>query len=157
MHHRSSSSTQDIELFPFLSVLFCTIGTLILIVILLVVQVSASNKKVKIVAKNDSSLNANKVPRYVVCQADGIVIHPSQEFVPLENLDDLYSPFDEFLSEIKQVDDEYLIVAIKPDGIDVFYQVRQIVESRGIDIGYEPFDADWELNLKPESKTKALN
>ena len=149
MHHRSTIPTQDIELFPFLSVLFCTIGTLILIVILLVVQASASNKKVKIVARNDSSVNASKTPRYIECRSEGVVIYPSQKFIPTENLRDLYSPFDEYLSEIEEAG-EYLIVAIRPDGVEIFQTVREIAENRGIDLGYEPFDADWELNLKPE-------
>ena len=144
MHHRTTS-TQDIELFPFLSVLFCTIGTLILIVILLVVQASASNKKVKIVAR-DNSVNVSKTPRYIVCQSEGVVIHPSKQFIPVEDLDDAYSPFNDYLYEIEQAN-EYLIVAIRPDGVEVFQTVREIAESKGIDLGYEPFDADWELNL----------
>ena len=145
MHHRTTS-TQDIELFPFLSVLFCTIGTLILIVILLVVQASASNKKVNIIARNDSTIKASKTPQYIECQSEGVVIYPSKKFIPIEDLDDAYSPFNDYLDEIEQAN-EYLIVAIRPDGIEVFQAVREIAESKGIDLGYEPFDADWELNL----------
>ena len=148
MHHRSTTSTQDIELFPFLSVLFCTIGTLILIVILIVVQASASNKKVNIIARNDSSINSSKTPRYIECQSEGVVIYPSKKFIQVENLDDPDSAFDDYLYEIEQAN-EYLIVAIRPDGVEVFQTVREIAESKGIDLGYEPFDADWELNLKP--------
>lgn len=151
MHRRSTSSTQDIELFPFLSVLFCTIGTLILIVILLVVQASASNKKVNIIARNDGSINATKTPRYIECRSEGVVIYPSKKYIPVENLNDPYSPFDDYLYEIEEAVGEYLIVAIRPDGVEVFQTVREIAESRGIDIGYEPFDADWELNIKPET------
>ena len=144
MHHRTNS-TQDIELFPFLSVLFCTIGTLILIVILMVVQASASNKKVKIVAR-DGSVSVSKIPRYIECQSEGVVIHPSKQFISVEDLDNAYSPFNDYLDEVEQAN-EYLIVAIRPDGVEVFQTVREIAESKGIDLGYEPFDADWELNL----------
>ncbi|MGF1541130.1 MAG: hypothetical protein ACFCU5_11885 [Pleurocapsa sp.] len=148
MHDRSNSPSAEIELFPFLSVLFCTIGTLILIIILLVVQASASNKKVNIIAKNDSSINQNKTPRYIECQSDGVIIHPTEEFISIEDINQTNSIFDTFLSEIKAQETEYLIIAIRPDGVEIFQEIRELIESEGIDIGYEPIDQDWELKIK---------
>ena len=43
---------------------------------------------------------------------------------------------------------EYLIVAVRPDGIDVFDKVRDMVEQKRIDIGYEPIDEGWQLKVK---------
>ncbi|PSB42786.1 hypothetical protein C7B80_26250 [Cyanosarcina cf. burmensis CCALA 770] len=45
-------------------------------------------------------------------------------------------------------DREYLIVAVRPDGIDVFKEVRRLVEQKNIDIGFEPIDEGWRLKLK---------
>jgi hypothetical protein len=41
-----------------------------------------------------------------------------------------------------------LIVAIRPYGIDVFDKVRALIESEGIDIGYEPIDEGWTLKIQ---------
>ncbi len=148
MHDSSNSPSPEIELFPFLSVLFCTIGTLVLIIILLVVQASAGNKKVNIIAKNNSSINQNKIPRYIECRSDGVIIHPTKEFISIDDINQSNSVFDKFLSEIKAQKTEYLIVAIRPDGVEIFKEVRELIESEGIDIGYEPIDQDWELKIK---------
>ena len=149
MRHRSSSSPPEIDLFPFLSILFCTIGTLVLIIILLVVQANGNTKKVTIIAKNSGSINQNKIPLYVECQKNGVIIHPSQEFVATEDLNQTNSVLNQLFSQIKAEKEEYIIVAIRPDGIEVFQKIRELIESKGIDIGYEPIDQDWQLQIKP--------
>ncbi len=149
MRHRSSSSPPEIDLFPFLSILFCTIGTLVLIIILLVVQANGNTKKVTIIAKNSGSINQNKIPLYVECQKNGVIIHPSQEFVATEDLNQSNSVLNQLFSQIKAEKEEYIIVAIRPDGIEVFQKIRELIESEGIDIGYEPIDQDWQLQIKP--------
>lgn len=148
MHHRSTSLSPEIELFPFLSVLFCTIGTLILIIILLVAQATGSTKKVNIIAKNSNSINQSKTPRYIECQSDGVIIHPSKKFIPINDINQTNSAFGMFLSEVKAQKTEYLIVAVRPDGVEIFQEIRELIESEGIDIGYEPIDQDWELQIK---------
>lgn len=152
MHDRSNCPSPEVELFPFLSVLFCTIGTLVLIVILLVVQASGNNKKVNIIAKTSSSINQNKTPRYIECQNDGVIIQPSQEFISIDDINQANSAFDKFLSEIKAHKTEYLIVAIRPNGVEIFEKIRELIESEDIDIGYEPIDQDWELKINNEKK-----
>lgn len=148
MHHRSTSLSPEIELFPFLSVLFCTIGTLILIIILLVAQATGSTKKVNIIANNSNSIHQSKTPRYIECQSDGVIIHPSKKFIPINDINQTNSAFGMFLSEVKAQKIEYLIVAVRPDGVEIFQEIRELIESEGIDIGYEPIDQDWELQIK---------
>lgn len=151
MHYRPTKSTTEVELFPFLSVLFCTIGTLILVIVLLVAQAAGSNKKVTIVSKS-SLVAENKQPRYIEAQEDGVIIHPQKEFVAVEDLEVWGSPLNELLAEIKASNDEYLIVAIRPDGVEVFRQLRNIIEREGIQLGYEPINSDWQLQIKEGAK-----
>ncbi|NJK27475.1 MAG: hypothetical protein HC925_01355 [Coleofasciculaceae cyanobacterium SM2_3_26] len=140
----------ETELFPFLSVLACTIGTLIMMIIAISSQQIGAQQQVKIVARTEAGANQTKVPRYIECRVDGVVIHPSQEFIPIQSINQPGSPLSQLIAQMSlQRDREYLIVAVRPDGIEVFKQVRQLVEQQGIDIGYEPLDAGWELDIEP--------
>ncbi len=82
----------EVELFPFLSILACTIGTLILLIIVLTTQ-AMNQQEVTIVAKaEEGGVNRSKTPRYIECRDDGVVLHPSEEFIPRANLNDPNSP-----------------------------------------------------------------
>lgn len=142
-------SVTEIELFPFLSVLACTIGVLILLIIVLMAQTFSNQRQVTIIARTENGQNQNKQPRYIECRSDGIIIHPGGEFVSLTALNLSYSSLQTLLEEVKvNRDKEYLIVAIRPDGIEVFDKVRVLIESEGIDIGYEPIDEGWTLKIE---------
>lgn len=142
----------EVELFPFLSILACTIGTLILLIIVLTTQ-ALEKQDVAIIAKTENGENKSKSPRYIECRRDGVVLYPSEEFVPQEQLDSPNSALKKLIAEVKANNDrEYLIVALRPNGIDVFEQVRQLVEGEGIDIGYEPIDSTWKLTIQQEAE-----
>ena len=147
---RSRQSIQ-IDLFPFLSILACTICSLILLIIVLTSEIIGSQKQVTIVAKSDNGLNRSKQPRYIECKADGVILHPDQVLVPSSGLESQFSPLGILLKKIDP-GQEYLIVVVRSDGIDTFRRVRSLIEGRGIDIGYEPLDKDWKLNIKSEIK-----
>ena len=142
-----SRHNTDIELFPFLSILACTIGTLILLIIVLTTQ-ALDKQEVRIVARDEAGNGANqiKTPRYIECRQDGVILYPSKIFVPQAELESPNSPLQKLIRQMKiKRDEEYLIVTVRPNGIDVFRQVRTLVEGAEIDIGYEPIDAGWQL------------
>ena len=142
----------EVELFPFLSILACTIGTLILLIIVLTTQ-ALEQQEVTIIARTEKGENQRKVPRYIECREDGVVLHPSEEFVPEEQLDNPNSALQKLIDRVKaNKDREYLIVALRPNGIDVFERIRNLVEGEGIDIGYEPVDSTWKLIIEQETK-----
>ncbi|WP_146139835.1 hypothetical protein [Chroococcidiopsis thermalis] len=90
-----------------------------------------------------------KTPRYIECQKDGPIIHSSQKFVSKQEIGISNSVLEKLLVEMSERRDrEYLIVAVRPDGIDVFKEVRRLVEQKNIDIGFEPIDEGWRLKLK---------
>lgn len=138
----------EVELFPFLSVLVCVIGSLILLIVVVTVQISSNQRQVTIVAREDGQ-NQAKVPRYVECRSDGIIIHPEQTFVAKEDINRSNSALQNLLAEVSfNRDKEYLIVAVRPDGIEVFQEVRDLVEQQNIDIGFEPIDEGWQLKVQ---------
>ena len=141
----------EVELFPFLSVLACTIGTLILLIIVLTTQALEPQEAV-VVAKideNSKGANRNKSPIYIESRQDGFILHPSKEFAPRADLYDEQSPLRKTIADLKaNKDKKYLILILRPDGLEMFDKVRQLVEQDGIDIGYEPLEYGLELKIE---------
>lgn len=149
MRRRFSKNKTEVELFPFLSVLACTIGSLILLIIVISSQTLESNPEVTIIAKTEIGKNQQKQPRYIECNQDGVIIYPSQEFVPKNALKNQDSKLLQFISEVeKNKEKEYVIVAIRPQGIEVFKEVRLLIEKAKIDIGFEPIEDGWTLKIE---------
>ena len=142
----------EVELFPFLSVLACTIGTLILLIIVLTTQALEPQEAV-IVAKADEDSqgsNTNKTPLYLEARKDGFILHPSKDFAPRADLYDEQSPLRKTIANLKaNKDKQYLILILRPDGLEMFEKARELVQEEGIDIGYEPLE--YGLDLKIES------
>jgi hypothetical protein len=149
MRRRIKSSKTELELFPFLSVLACTIGSLILLIIVVSTQSLTVNPQVKIVAKVENGANQGKKPHYIECREDGVLLHPSKQFVSLSDLEKPGSALSELITQVKaNRDREYIIVVLRPKGIEVFQQVRSLIEKEEIDIGYEPIEEGWNLKLE---------
>ena len=141
----------EVELFPFLSVLACTIGTLILLIIVLTTQALEPQEAV-VVAKTDEDsrgINKNKTPLYIESRQDGFILHPNKEFAPRADLYDEKSPLRKTIANLKaNKDEQYLILILRPDGLEMFDKIRELVEQDGIDIGYEPLEYGLELKIE---------
>lgn len=145
---RARRSGLAAELFPFLSVLACMIGTLVLVIIAVATGVLGSRRSIVLVARDSHGRNLTLQPRYVEVRGDGVVLHPGQQFVPAEDVLRSGTPLRRLLEEVRQNRTrEYVIVAVRPDGFALFDDVRTQVENRGIEIGYEPVDAGWVLRV----------
>ena len=141
----------EVELFPFLSVLACTIGTLILLIIVLTTQALEPQEAVVVakVDENSRGTNQNKTPLYIEARKDGFVLHPSKEFAPRADLYDERSPLRKTIANLKaNKDKQYLILILRPDGLEMFNKIRESVEQDGIDIGYEPLEYGLELKIE---------
>ena len=142
----------EVELFPFLSVLACTIGTLILLIIVLTTQALEPQEAV-IVAKTDEDSggsNQNKTPIYIEARENGFMLHPDKKFAPRADLYDEESLLRRTIATIEaNKDKQYLILILRPDGLEMFDKARNLVREKGIDIGYEPLE--YGLDLKIES------
>lgn len=140
----------EVELFPFLSVLACTIGTLILLIIVLTTQALEPQEAV-IVAKTDEDsqgLNKNKSPVYLEAREDGFILHPSKQFAPRADLYDKKSPLRRTIANLEaNKEQQYLILILRPDGLEMFNKARELVQEAGIDIGYEPLEYGLDLKI----------
>lgn len=141
----------EVELFPFLSVLACTIGTLILLIIVLTTQALEPTEAVVVakVEKDGKGANKNKTPIYIEARKDGFILHPDKEFAPRADLYDENSRLRQTIANLKaNKDKEYLILILRPDGLEMFDKARNLVRQEGIDIGYEPLEFGLELKIE---------
>lgn len=145
----SIGSSLSAELFPFLSVLACVIGTLILLVILVTSGLLGSRRSITLVAERAQGQNVTLRPRYVEVTGEGVVLHPGGETVSTSSLGRRDTRLAKLLRDVAaNRDREYVIVALRPSGYPHFDRVRDQVEGRGIKIGYEPIDEDWKLRIR---------
>lgn len=121
------------SLFPFLSVLTCAMG--VLIVIISGQNLIAIGTADQIIELSDET--RGRQPRFVECTREGIVIHPHGRRVPLDEVNlDAGSAFGELVKELKADDSErYLVLLIRTDGIDSFYRCRYLARKSKIDMG----------------------
>lgn len=138
------------ELFPFLAVLACMIGTLIVVIIAVTTGVLGEKRSITLVARDDQGRNVTLRPHYVEVRGDGVILHPGMEFVPAGRVRARDTALRLLLRAVEaRRETDYVIVAVRPDGFELFDTVRDQVEGRGIQIGYEPVDADWKLRIRP--------
>lgn len=138
----------EIDLLPFLSVLSCTIGTLILLVVVIATSSLGDQRTITILPEVTDGSNDSKKPRYIDCRGDGAFLHLTKNLVPQAQIE-TSSVLENYLSSVDlQQRREYIIVAIRPDGYSCFDAVRQRIEAKSINIGFEPVDAGWKLDIK---------
>ena len=76
-------------------------------------------------------------------------MHPSKEFAPRADIYDEKSSLRTTIANLKaKKDREYLIVILRPDGLEMFNKIRELVEKEGVDIGYEPLEFGLELKIE---------
>ncbi len=148
MARRRGSGT-PIALFSFLNILLITVGVLVLVLISVsLVSIKSEDKEIIIAIKTKKlEEGLEKKPIYVECQPDRLVIHPQQQFIPLEDISNYDAPFMRLIRNIDR-NRQYIIFAVRPQGIDCFKLARYIVEKWEIDLGCEPIDAKWKLKIK---------
>lgn len=146
---RGAGASLTVELFPFLSVLACVIGTLVLLVILVTSGLLGSKRSISLIAEAGAGHNASLRPRYVEVTGTGVTLHPGGETVARAELGRANTALSRLLREVSaNRDEEYIIVALRPSGYPHFDRVRDQVEGRGIKIGYEPIDEGWKLRIR---------
>jgi len=135
----------EVNVLSFLDVLINTIGALVAI-ILAFALISVKNAVVAIEVKGTPP---EKEPIYICCYYDNIIIYPEKSKVPFDEIDKEDSPYLMLVHDLSDepVELNYLVFAIYPDGIRSFEKARFVAVERGIEIGYEPMDAGWELKI----------
>jgi hypothetical protein len=128
------------DLFPFLSILSCVLGSLLLVVMAVVALCVGVTPEIW-------EIEGYQSKRPAVLEWDGasVVLHPGRVRVAagaaLQNQGVNNSPFGLLLREVEaDKGRRYVFVAVRPSGFASFSSLRTAVIKRGIDIGSAPLD-----------------
>ncbi|MFQ3650727.1 MAG: hypothetical protein SNJ75_10360 [Gemmataceae bacterium] len=91
---------------------------------------------------------ANSRPVYAECSGDGVFFHPEKKKIAATQTQELRREAIHRLES--RGEDAYLMILLRPDGIDAYYALRKAVDDLEITFGYEMIDADWQLDFSRE-------
>ena len=144
MRKRRRPRGQSISLFPFLSVLSATIGTLALLISGMTSMSLLTSDQIVERTKEGSM----KAVRYVECRKEGIVIHPEKSFVHVESIGRGNTQWDDLLQHLRRNGgDQSLLLLIRPNGITSFRRAESGAKRVGITYGYDPINQAGELKF----------
>ncbi|MGL4554130.1 MAG: hypothetical protein ACRC33_23450 [Gemmataceae bacterium] len=96
---------------------------------------------------------SNQRPVYVECASSGLIFHPDRQRVPGDDLKALRAEVTRRVAA--RGGDPYLMLLVRPDGIEGYYRVRASVSDLDITFGYEMVDAGWEFHVPDEPAAPA--
>ena len=145
---KASNEASNLELFPFLSVVACTLGSLVLLIIIIALQIGSDARQLLLSlpgTEQETQISQNPL-LYVECREEAIVLYPGSREIPKEEIDRFNSEIANFLEEAKQDENTIIYFLIRPSGVSVFDRMRNIVEQENINLRYEPIGKDWQLD-----------
>ena len=143
-----SASENTLQLFPFLSVVACTLGSIMLLIIIISTKVAAdAQQNLLTLPENEQEIDlTDKEVVYIECSEAGVNLYPSGQFVSEDQIDVSSSQLNQFLSEVQEQENGMVYVLIRPSGVGIFDEVRNLIEQKGIEFRYEPIDENWQLD-----------
>jgi len=162
----NNSKNLDISLFPMFNILICTLGVLIFILTTITTISLGIGKTIIIIPEVNFSGKINfKTPTYFEWTGYDLILHPTKYKISfginiqnIETYSDTYAyldkkimstPFEkELMNIVANKNRKYVIVLIRPSGFKNFTNIRGYIESKGIDIGYEPVEQNVKLRVR---------
>jgi hypothetical protein len=147
------------------NILVSLLGVLLFVLITIVVLSLGAGKSVGIIAAPGPRDDHPREPVYLEWTGRELVLHPEKAAIDLDRdiskittWRDTYayldkalagSPLEPVLAELAREDStRYLVVLVRPSGFASFTDLRAYIESKGLDLGYEPIDQAWSIKLR---------
>jgi hypothetical protein len=151
----------EVDTTGFQNIVAMLIGVLMIMLISNVVSILSNPENIKIGAvvtgavydeEEASSFvppkfkNLRQDPIYVDVEPDKIIIYPEKTEIPARDLLFEGNDFEKFLDQIEQVKTaRYVVLLLRPGSAVFQRRLRQIIRDRGIDVGFEPWQAGREI------------
>ncbi|HUT02318.1 MAG TPA: hypothetical protein VM163_00305 [bacterium] len=105
-----------------------------------------ASRSVLTTVKHPSESATLPKPVYIECRADEAVIWPAGKVVPMTDKELRASSFEAWLSAAGvNAPGNYVVLLVRPSGIATFDKLRELSESSGLKVGYEPVLKEWEV------------
>lgn len=140
-------SDEKFTLFPFLDALSGVVGVLALVICSLSLLATDMPKLIFDIPADKTE----KVPHYVECVEEAVVIHPHKSVVSMEEIKSDGGRWNEFLERIQQKsDEEYVVLLIRMNGLESYDVAMNSIQKTGIDVGREIVQMDGEIEVNLE-------
>jgi hypothetical protein len=167
MARRKAYEKIDINVEPFLSIMAIVLKLISLILVVIVMRIAVNPKGKRIVAFTElysghGNTSNPKIPSYIDCQPDGLTLYASDMPKGTQvGWDDLQRPdnaVNVLLDKVQQhKDEEYVVVMVRPKSVKFYRTVRNLIEKRPIDVGYDVIDADFKVDWNAAEKALAVS
>lgn len=98
--------------------------------------------------------NMRQTPIYVGVEANQLTIYPEKTVVTAHDLLVEGNAFESLLNAVEKVKDtQYVVLLLRPGSAVFQRRLRQSIRDRGINVGFEPWDAGPELVSTPQEET----
>jgi hypothetical protein len=158
MARQRTRTKTDLDVTGFLSVMSIVTGLIALILFVIALRIALNPSALKVVSfrlfTSSRATGTNiKVPSYVDCHPDRLVLYPGGIRVTWEDLQRPGNALERMLDGIQQeTAKEYVIVMVRPNSVKFYRQVRNLIGKRPIDVGYDVVDkdfvVDWEAAVR---------
>lgn len=142
------------SLFPFLSVLLCAMG--VLIVVITGENLLAVGGGLDQVLEIGEGQYAGRTAVYVECTQEGLVLLPERTLVPLSVIESeqFDNPWQKLLAELeRQREERYLVFLIRPEGVPAYRRCEfEASERRGLDVGKDALLSGGDLILTHDGR-----
>jgi len=79
-------------------------------------------------------------------EADKLTIYPEKREIAARDLMFEGNDFEKFLSDVEKVKSvRYIVLLLRPGSAVFQRKLRQVIRDRGIDVGFEPWEADRQI------------
>ena len=167
MARRKQYEKIDINVEPFLSIMAIVLKLISLILVVIVMRIAVNPNAVKVSAlaglyegRGNTSGNP-KSPSYIDCQHDGLVLYPGTAAVSVPmrthvTWEDLQRPGNAVEKLLDRVEEntakEYVVVMVRPQSVKYYRTVRNLIQRRRVDVGYDAVDTDFKVDWNEAEK-----
>jgi hypothetical protein len=141
-------------LFPFISILICTLGCLLMVTMSWVALALGPglSEQWRVMTRGPGDRSVEKAPTLLEWDGDAVTVHPEKVRVPWAaasvNNGRNDSAFGRLLELVrKNRERQYLYVAVRPSGFGNLDPLLALIRSQQIDVGYEPIQQDRVVSL----------
>ena len=163
MARRKPYEKIDINVEPFLSIMAIVLKLISLILVVIVMRIAVNPKGKRIIAfaglySGHNNVTNPKIPSYIDCQQDKLVLYPGEVKVAWEELQQSGNPVEKLLDKVQaHKDDEYVVVMVRPGSVRLYRTVRNLIRKRPIEVGYDAIDADFKVDWNAAEKGLAIS
>ena len=152
----------DFDSSGFQNIVLMLIGVLMMMLVSNVLTIISNPENIKIGAlvtgsvygENDEKdtfippkfQNMKQDPIYVDVEPTRLIIHPEKRVIEARDLVFEGNDFEQFLDDVERVKSvRYIVLLLRPGSATFQRKLRQVIRDRGIDVGFEPWDAGREI------------